>query len=247
MQQRRTEVLRELENTGTSNLSTTELIQMIRDRYSAASISYLYFNLYHSTCKEDTVYRSSNLDWQHAYNEENLFKVDPSVKLAYSRLIPLDWSTIDVDSNAGLSYFESAKKSSIGSQGLTFFIHGDHGNISLFTLRTNHKKVDWHAYKEESTCDLQMIFMYFYETVIKRHESQHINKKSDLSDREIECLNWYSKGKSYWEISVILEISERTVNFHMTSARNKLNAVTNAQAVAIGILGGIILSTSWNH
>lgn len=222
-------------------------MQMIRDQYSAVSISYLYFNLHQSTCGEDTVHRSSNLDWQHIYNEKNLFKVDPFVKLAYSRITPLDWSSFDADTKGEHSYFEAANKCNIGHQGLTFFICGNHGDISLFTVNTNHNKADWQAYKEESSCDLQMIFMYFYETVIKRRERRYTSKKHDLTDREVECLNWCGKGKSYWEISVILEISERTVNFHMTSVRNKLDAVTNAQAVAIGMLDGVILPTSWKR
>ena len=61
-----------------------------------------------------------------------------------------------------------------------------------------------------------------------------------LTKRELECLKWCAVGKSYWETSVILEISERTVNFHMASVREKFGASSNAHAVAKGIANELI-------
>ena len=56
-----------------------------------------------------------------------------------------------------------------------------------------------------------------------------------LTRREGECLGWCAEGKSYWETAVILGISERTVSFHMEAVRGKLNAGSNAHAVAIAV------------
>jgi LuxR family quorum sensing-dependent transcriptional regulator len=53
-----------------------------------------------------------------------------------------------------------------------------------------------------------------------------------LTDRERDALGWVAEGKSDWEISVILGVSETTVRFHVDNARKKLGAVTRAQAVA---------------
>ncbi|WP_276577896.1 helix-turn-helix transcriptional regulator [Bradyrhizobium sp. 149] len=52
-----------------------------------------------------------------------------------------------------------------------------------------------------------------------------------LTYRESECLEWAAKGKSSWDISVILEISENTVNFHLKNAMKKLG--TNRRSVAL--------------
>jgi DNA-binding CsgD family transcriptional regulator len=54
-----------------------------------------------------------------------------------------------------------------------------------------------------------------------------------VSARELDCLRWMAAGKSAWEASVILGISERTVRFHLNSAREKLDCTTTTQAVAI--------------
>jgi len=56
-----------------------------------------------------------------------------------------------------------------------------------------------------------------------------------LTPREIECLLWASKGKTAWEISVILAISQNTVTFHLVNGAYKLNANNRTHAVAIAI------------
>jgi DNA-binding CsgD family transcriptional regulator len=61
-----------------------------------------------------------------------------------------------------------------------------------------------------------------------------------LSPREIEVLNWLKLGKSSWDISIILGISERTVNFHVYNIMQKLKVVNRPQAVAAAIHFGLI-------
>jgi DNA-binding CsgD family transcriptional regulator len=61
-----------------------------------------------------------------------------------------------------------------------------------------------------------------------------------LTPRERQCLGWCSEGKSYWETAVILGISERTVSFHMEAVRSKLNAASNAHAVAVALRAGLL-------
>jgi LuxR family quorum sensing-dependent transcriptional regulator len=53
-----------------------------------------------------------------------------------------------------------------------------------------------------------------------------------LTARERDVFSWVAEGKSDWEISVILGVSETTVRFHADNARRKLGAVNRAQAVA---------------
>ena len=47
-------------------------------------------------------------------------------------------------------------------------------------------------------------------------------------------------GKTAWEASVILGISERTVRFHLNAAREKLDCATTTQAVAKAITQHLI-------
>jgi len=62
----------------------------------------------------------------------------------------------------------------------------------------------------------------------------------ELSPRERECLKWAAVGKSEWEISQILGISEHTSEKHLLNAKAKLGAVNRVQAVAEAIRRGYI-------
>ena len=62
----------------------------------------------------------------------------------------------------------------------------------------------------------------------------------ELTPRERECLTWAAAGKSEWEISQILGISEHTSEKHLLNAKFKLGAVNRVQAVAEAIRRGYI-------
>lgn len=53
-----------------------------------------------------------------------------------------------------------------------------------------------------------------------------------LTPRERDALSYVAEGKTDWEISVILGVSEATARFHVDNGRRKLGAVSRAQAVA---------------
>jgi LuxR family transcriptional regulator, quorum-sensing system regulator CviR len=61
-----------------------------------------------------------------------------------------------------------------------------------------------------------------------------------VSGREKEVLYWLRDGKSSWDISAILGISERTVNFHVYNVMQKLGAQNRSQAVALALHAGLI-------
>jgi LuxR family transcriptional regulator, quorum-sensing system regulator CviR len=61
-----------------------------------------------------------------------------------------------------------------------------------------------------------------------------------LSRREKEVLDWLKEGKSSWDISVLLGIRERTVNFHVYNIMRKLGTSNRAQTVAVALHCGLI-------
>lgn len=61
-----------------------------------------------------------------------------------------------------------------------------------------------------------------------------------LTEREIDCLNWTSAGKTSVEIAEILGLSEHTINHYLNRATKKLDAVNRTQAVAKALRSGVI-------
>jgi LuxR family quorum sensing-dependent transcriptional regulator len=61
-----------------------------------------------------------------------------------------------------------------------------------------------------------------------------------MSSRERDALAFVAEGKSDWEISVILGVSQTTAHAHVENAKRKLGAKSRAQAVARAVRAGLI-------
>ena len=57
-----------------------------------------------------------------------------------------------------------------------------------------------------------------------------------LTEREQEVFHWLATGKTNWEISQVLKISEYTVKNHVQRILIKLKVNTRAQAVSKGLI-----------
>jgi DNA-binding NarL/FixJ family response regulator len=66
----------------------------------------------------------------------------------------------------------------------------------------------------------------------KKKDTRPDSKRS-LSTRECEVLMWLRCGKTSWALSVILRISERTVNFYVNNIMRKLGVINRMQAVSV--------------
>ena len=67
--------------------------------------------------------------------------------------------------------------------------------------------------------------------------------KPKITKREIECIRWASEGKTSWEISKILNISERTANFHLANCIEKTGSINRQQAIVKCLLQGQLLAS----
>lgn len=59
----------------------------------------------------------------------------------------------------------------------------------------------------------------------------HTDLLRPLTSRQKEVLDWYGKGKTVEDIAVIIGLSKATVEKHLRSARDSLDATTSAHAV----------------
>ncbi len=64
--------------------------------------------------------------------------------------------------------------------------------------------------------------------------------RTQLNDREIRVLTLVARGNTSAEIARKLHMSKRTVDFHITNARNKLHATTRTEAAIKAAAGGLI-------
>lgn len=76
----------------------------------------------------------------------------------------------------------------------------------------------------------QVIASYIYDTY-RRISDDGTVADFQLTPREIECVHWAAQGKTSWEISKILGITERTVNFHLSNSMQKTGSSNRQQLV----------------
>jgi DNA-binding NarL/FixJ family response regulator len=79
--------------------------------------------------------------------------------------------------------------------------------------------------------------------IVRNRLTQHAERAPidvPLTDREIEALTWVAKGKSSTDIAVLMKVSERTVNFHISNVIRKLGVATRVQAAIRCALLGLI-------
>lgn len=98
------------------------------------------------------------------------------------------------------------------------------------------------AWRRQNDRDILSLATLLNARFIRTSTSDHQEKARarPLTRRERETLAWIAAGKSYWETAVILGISERTIRHFMANARQKLDVVNNAQAVAEAVWRGLI-------
>jgi len=93
---------------------------------------------------------------------------------------------------------------------------------------------------ERTELILNIISPHLHEALLRSFDAVRGIPTNPLTAREQEILRWVGKGKSSWQISMTLSISEATVKFHIKNILRKLDASTRAQAVAFAMQRGYI-------
>ncbi|MBV9884583.1 MAG: hypothetical protein JO276_16360 [Sphingomonadaceae bacterium] len=123
------------------------------------------------------------------------------------------------------AYWEAFSEGGI-AEGLCATSYGPGGAIASLHLGMGDSELS----PEESRA-IQMAGLVLTERLLEFAEPPEAPPLR-LGPREREALALVAEGKTDWEVSVILGISEATARFHIDNARRKLGAVNRAQAVA---------------
>jgi LuxR family quorum-sensing transcriptional regulator LasR len=126
-------------------------------------------------------------------------------------------------------------------RGLTVPIHGPQGEVGVLSLNSDLSDNEFYRASDAHQYDIQVIAHYFHDAALSRLRRQvEIPKPIALTDREAEILKWTVEGKTAWEIGSILNISERTVNFHIQNVMEKFGVHNKTQAAAKAVGMGLL-------
>lgn len=177
--------------------------------------------------------------WKAHYQEEGLAQVDPTLWAASRSIAPVDWTRLPRDESFE-RVFSQAHDFGITDNGLTVPVRGPYGDVGLLSVTRATSPEAWARQVPEIVSQLQGLAVHLHDQVMGTDGLSRKLRLPQLSKREREVLQWIAAGKTQMDVGDILSISERTVEVHLRSAREKLQALTTAQAVARAIGQGVI-------
>lgn len=167
-------------------------------------------------------------DWQQRYVEENYFLIDPTVAHGLKSVMPLVWSEQlfhqcprfrDEASEHGLRFgWSQAFYDAKGVGGLLTLARSK-VPLSELELKENSLKMSW----------LGQVAHQGLSRLILGERAP--DGQIMLTNREAEVLRWSADGKTASEVGEIMNIAERTVNFHVNNALEKLGACNKTAGV----------------
>ncbi|KAB2825777.1 MULTISPECIES: helix-turn-helix transcriptional regulator [Aliivibrio] len=176
------------------------------------------------------------LYWRNYYDEANLITDDPIVDYSSSHHSPINWSIFEKQTkkNTKVNVIEEAKISGLYS-GFSFPIHTHNGGFGMISFANSEKDKHIDKLFLNACMNVPLILPSLLDSN-KRITEDNQQENINLTKREKECLIWSCEGKSTWEISKILNCSERTVTFHLTNSQIKLSANNRCQSISKAIL-----------
>lgn len=116
--------------------------------------------------------------------------------------------------------------------------------LALFTRNSHKQIVCLLGTFEQGHCDEKSVVNFHHRGLNLLSAEKIAAKREDgtfrLSQSEHQALVWCAKGKTSFEISKILSLSEHTINHYLNSAVRKLGASNRPHAVSKAILYGLI-------
>ncbi|MBK1646126.1 LuxR family transcriptional regulator [Thiocapsa imhoffii] len=175
------------------------------------------------------------LGWQARYQKRGYLAIDPTVKHGTHSSLPLLWSD---------AIFASARE--LWEEARSFGLHvgwaqssrDARGMGGLLTLARSDEPLS-DAELRDKAAKMSWLTQIAHIGMSRCLGSQLLpDTESHLTERELTVLRWTADGKTSGDISIILGISERTVNFHINNAVGKLGTVNKlAAAVKAAVLG----------
>ncbi|MEX6505809.1 LuxR family transcriptional regulator [Jiella sp. M17.18] len=178
-------------------------------------------------------------EWFARYAERGYVHADPVIARTRETDTPFTWS--EAIGQRALTPSERRTMDEASEfrmmDGFTVPIHSIHGLSAIVTFGAEKVQLG-----EKERGALHMIAIYAHNRLrtLPSGGGTDNGKRSKLTMRERDCVLWCAQGKTNWEISAILGLSERTIEAYLKNAGVKLGTVNRAHLVAESIRRGVI-------
>ncbi len=182
--------------------------------------------------------------WLDLYFKESQLKNDPVVTYMLSKNTPIRWDKLmkhEVFQSASFQLLMNKARDFGLNNGVSIPICSVSGEAAVMSLATSQDTEQGNRLLDQALPFAHTFAIHFFEKFNEILVKKEVHTMyAQLTERENVCLFWACEGKTAWEISQILEISERTVLFHLNNSAKKLNATSRQHAVAIAMKKNLI-------
>lgn len=172
-------------------------------------------------------------EWQLRYAKEGYHVIDPAFQRLNTQSTPFFWSacrTPDI----------SRKQSKLFEESLSFGL-GEGISVAMPVKNDELACVSFAGTNTEASEGIKhmihLIATYYHQRlrIIQNRKENKNQTNANLTRRQTEVLRWFAQGKSAWDISIILGVSEATVRFHLAGVRRKYGVNSSVHATSIAI------------
>ncbi len=180
-------------------------------------------------------------DWMAHYNEKNYQDIDPVRQYVFQA--PANFLWTDIEKYIKLSKeqekcMNEAKEAGL-NRGAAFPMRGPMGEMAGIGVASS-EKIKPPSKNELALLNIACQQFYISYTALEKEKNEIKNYDIQLTNREAEILKWCAQGKTTWEISVILGLSEDGVLFHLRNIMKKFSTSSRVYAVMQAIRMGLI-------
>jgi DNA-binding CsgD family transcriptional regulator len=219
------------------------LLNTIRSCYGLQNIAYVTTDQTSLVTRKPTFKVTYSEEWQEFYKKTGAENHDPAILRGLWEIIPFEWQMLDDLEPDQEEFMNRADDFSLGKNGFSIPIRDRTGARALVSITTGHNNLKWAKYSRRYKSELVNIAYLLHERFSAKPNPANsmLFCGDDLTEREVESLQWAALGKTSEETAMILGLSRRSVNFHVNNAKNKLDTVTKSHAVARASALGLIL------
>lgn len=214
-------------------------------QHTITTFSFTYYSYYPNALnKLKYDFSSDNFSiWHKHYISENYEEIDSTLKDVYKMSLPTFWELQQQLKAATTPKEKQMRLDSIdfgAEKGLSIPIHGpqeDFAILLLVQMRGETCLDNWHVLQYELFTAAYYYYSYLQLQLLK---AQPPSEKFHLNKRGLQCLLLTAKQYSVAAIAKKLNITERTVNYHIQRINKKLGTKNKYQSVAKALQKNLI-------
>lgn len=178
----------------------------------------------------------SNKAWDDHYLERGYLRVDPCVRLLFSAPGPFTWSDLGPEHHTPESRLIFADAAAADARE-GFVVPVWDGKQNFYGVRLLSPETEFDPNARATLHALATVYVCEGVKLLELADDD-LPTNTPLTRRETECLKWVAEGKSDWDISELLGISEATVHAHVENAKKKIGVRSRVQAVVVATVKG---------